>query len=169
MLVGHFVGTNPEGFRSDPKKCVSIPSLWRHPVCAAAPSVRSDSHAMTNLFSMYEVRIICLWTWHHRLVNSCEATQAFGREAQRFPPLPPFLPLCFDFSIEKCHWSENPAWLSSPSVSSHRLHALKVLPSLSLRPFVLLASGTGVTSPSLPSFLTMAVLYFFLSCNSSCP
>lgn len=87
-MVGHFVGTNPEGFHSDPKKCVRIPSLRRHPVCAAAPSVCSDSHAMTNLFSMYEVRIICLWTWHHRLVNSCEATQAFGREAQRvfFPP-----------------------------------------------------------------------------------
>lgn len=49
---------------------------------------------------------------------------------------PPFLPLCFDFSIEKCHWSGNPPWLSSPSVFSHWLHALKVLPSLSLRPYV---------------------------------
>lgn len=73
------------------------------------------SFASPNLFSIYK-GIICFWTWHHWLVNSCEATQAFGIEALS-PPLPP---LNFDSNIEKFHWSR---------VFFHKFYCL----SLSLR------------------------------------
>lgn len=136
-----------------------------------APSVRSDSHAMTNLFSMYEVRIICLWTWHQRRVNSCEATQAFGPERRRFILLILIPPSLIWFQ----HWEMPLIRKSSVMIfplcffSPAALRAPNVLPSVSLRRFCSLASGTGVTSPSRPNLLTRAVLYFSLSCHSSCP
>lgn len=42
-------------------------------------TVHLDLPLMIDLFSMFEMDIICLWTWHHWLVNSCEATQFWQR------------------------------------------------------------------------------------------
>lgn len=68
-----------EGTTLNLKKCVRILSLLRHPLCVTVLTVQLELQVMTDLFSMYEVGIICLWTWHHWLVNSCKATQTFGR------------------------------------------------------------------------------------------
>lgn len=51
------VGTNQEGFHSSDPESVSE-SCHREGILFVR--LDSDSHALTNLFSMYEVRIICL-------------------------------------------------------------------------------------------------------------
>lgn len=143
----------------DPEKCVRILSLLKHPVCVAALTVLLDSHAMTNLFSMYEVRIICLWTWHHWLVNSCEATQTLGRGTIFF--FFPF-PFCFDFSIEKCHWSGNSPWLLSSPAFFHRPSGLNVLPSYVVQAvlFAGFRDRRYITNTNLFCFAFVLWLYF---------
>ncbi len=108
-----------------------ILSLLRHPVCATVLTVRLDLPVMTDLFRVYEIDIICLWTWHHLLVNSCEATQAFGREALRAfpPPLFALIP-AFRNSIDRR--KENSLQLLSTSSIPALFRFLSHSPSVSI-------------------------------------
>lgn len=132
------------------KTCFRLPSLLRHPVCVTVLTIWLELPVMTDLFSMYEIDIICLWTWHHWLVNSCEATQTFGREALRV-----FFLL---FWLWFQHW-EMPLtkiilcnfYLCISSTHSHCVSIASVLSCL----FPAWGSGGGVDSTHLPRPLSV--------------